>query len=282
MTTTALQLEHDIVMGASTAHIVHVTPEIASGWLELNTKNRSMRQRDVDKYARDMAAGRWLMTGEAIKFDTTGSLIDGQHRLWAIVESGQAVRMMVVTGLEPETQSMMDSGTKRTAADALNLAGFTSPNNIAAVARIGLAYDAGQLVRARSTISTNEVPSPSHAEIRQWVDLNPYVIDAVRLTGRWNGRSKSAAAAALVILSRIDADEALQFINRIIELDFDGSGDPAKALLQRLQHSKDQREHLSSVTELHLIFRAWNANRDGQQITKLVIRSPKSPFEVPR
>lgn len=275
-------LQRDIETGTPAGHVTEVSPELAERWLERNTKNRPIRQRDVDKYARDMASGNWLMTGEGIKFDVSGTLIDGQHRLWAIVEAGQAVRMMVVTGLPPEAQSVMDSGTKRTAGDSLQLAGFKNYYNVAASARLGYAYDCGFLTRARSSISGADIPTPTHAEIRQWVDLNPGIVDAVAETGRWPGRSKSAAAVATLILRRVDADEATAFINRIIELDFDGTGDPAKALYERLLNSKVQREQLSSVTEMHMIFRAWNAHRDGQRMTKLMVRSSQSPFENPR
>lgn len=275
-------LQHDIETGVSAGHVTSVGPELAERWLERNSSNRPIRQRDVDKYARDMAAGNWQMTGEAIKFDVSGTLLDGQHRLWAIVDSGQTIRMTIVTGLAPESQSVMDSGTKRTAGDALHLSGFKNPNNVAACARLGFAYDNGHLTRARSTISGNDIATPTHAEIRAWVDFNPEVSACVGATSRWPGRSRSAAATALLILRRIDPLEASLFIDRIIDLDFDGTGDPAKALYERLLNSKTMREHLSSVTEMHMIFRAWNAYRDGEQMRKMMVRSSQTVFEVPR
>lgn len=280
MTTNTLQ--RDIETGNPAGHVTHVGPELAERWLTRNTKNRPIRQRDVDRYARDITAGNWIMTGEAIKFDTTGTLVDGQHRLWAIIEAGQAVRMMVVTGLPPESQSVMDSGVKRKAGDALQLAGFKNANNVAAAARLGIAFDNGQLTRARSAMDGNGQAAPSHSEIRHWVDLNPGISDAVTDTMRWPGRSKAAAATSLLILRRINHSEASQFFGRIVDLDFDGKGDPKKALYERLMNSRTQREHLPSVTEMHMIFRAWNAQRDGQPMAKLMIRSSRTEFEVPR
>jgi hypothetical protein len=275
-------LQRDIETGTPAGHVTEISPETAERWLERNANNRTIRQADVDKYARDMVAGNWQMTGEAIKFGSTGVLLDGQHRLWAIVESGQTVRMMVVTGLPPEAQSVMDSGVKRSAGDSLHLTGTPSANLVAAVARLGITYDNGYLTRARSVINGQDVPSPTHAEIRQWVDLNPNVVDCVNYTRRWPGRSKAAAATGLLVTRRIDVEEATEFFQRIIDLDFRGKGDPAKTLYERLLSSQTNRERMSNVTELHLIFRAWNAERDGQQLAKMTIRNSATPFEIPR
>jgi len=61
--------------------IVSVTPDQASAWLATNaTNNRKISTTIVNQYARDMIAGRWEITGEAIKFDTTGRLIDAALR----------------------------------------------------------------------------------------------------------------------------------------------------------------------------------------------------------
>lgn len=59
---------------------VLVTPELAAEWLNHNTRNREKRPKRIAAYARDMAAGRWRRSGEAIKFAPDGTLLDGQNR----------------------------------------------------------------------------------------------------------------------------------------------------------------------------------------------------------
>jgi hypothetical protein len=93
-----------------TATIVTVTPKLAGEWMESNEKNRHIRDRLVVKYARDMSAGNWSLTGEAIKFDTEGCLVDGQHRLLAVILSGVSLQMLVVCGVERAAQTVMDTG----------------------------------------------------------------------------------------------------------------------------------------------------------------------------
>ncbi len=101
-----------------TATFVNVTPPLAEMYLERNGRNRNIRPDVVSNYARDMSAHRWQITGEAIKLDADGNLLDGQHRLRAVIKSGETVTMLVIEGLPPEAQRVMDSGKPRTAGDA--------------------------------------------------------------------------------------------------------------------------------------------------------------------
>lgn len=65
-----------------------ITPKIAEAWLNANTCNRKLRDGIVERYAADMTAGKWTECPEPISFYVDGDLADGQHRLFAITESG--------------------------------------------------------------------------------------------------------------------------------------------------------------------------------------------------
>ena len=72
----------------------NITPKMAAEMLErhLNPENqRRQSQSVVESYARAMRAGQWLLTHQGIAIDTNGELVDGQHRLSAIVASGATV-----------------------------------------------------------------------------------------------------------------------------------------------------------------------------------------------
>jgi hypothetical protein len=101
-----------------------VTPGLAQKWLEGNTSNRTIVQKVAEKYAADMKAGKWNgCNGETIKFglgeDGREMLYDGQHRLWAIIESGCSIWMEVISGLRPEDRPTIDVGLQRKTGDAL-------------------------------------------------------------------------------------------------------------------------------------------------------------------
>lgn len=103
---------------------ITVTPELANEWLKKNIeRNRKVRASDVSKYARDMRAGRWELTPQGIIFNESGNLMDGQHRLWAVVEAGVPVDMVVWFDVPDEMVHVIDSGVSRKMTDHM---GFLS------------------------------------------------------------------------------------------------------------------------------------------------------------
>src|SRR5437764_4525456 len=100
-----------------TSVVLDLTPSSAKALLEACAPNRSLRQSLVDRYARDMAEGRWQLTHQGILIDSQERLRDGQHRLQAIIQSGVTVRMMVTTGIDHCSE--IDNGLRRTVADYL-------------------------------------------------------------------------------------------------------------------------------------------------------------------
>lgn len=102
-----------------------ITPEIAKEILEKNHSNRTIRKSHVDRYARDMIAGKWQMNGEPIQIGENGTLKNGQHRLTAIIKTGIPVNMLVVTGV-PEDVNTYDTGAKRSHVDLARFDGMDS------------------------------------------------------------------------------------------------------------------------------------------------------------
>lgn len=92
-----------------TVEITDVDPELAERWLARNPNNRNLRRAVVDSYARDMSTGNWVLNGETIKLDVAGRLVDGQHRLSAVVAAEVTVPMIVVRGVDPGVMDTVDA-----------------------------------------------------------------------------------------------------------------------------------------------------------------------------
>ena len=74
-----------------------INKQVAEQYLTHNTGNyRRINQALVDSYALDMAAGKWVANGEAIVFNKSGMLQNGQHRLSAIVKADAVVKCYVI------------------------------------------------------------------------------------------------------------------------------------------------------------------------------------------
>ena len=99
--------------------IKQISPELAKQYLTHNNANRHIRKDRVALYAKQMRNGEWHLTGQGITFGKNGQLLDGQHRLMAIVESGVTVPMLVVT--EADVVATYDSGLPRSLADQIRL-----------------------------------------------------------------------------------------------------------------------------------------------------------------
>jgi hypothetical protein len=74
--------------------IIKITPELASVILSKNV-NRKVRPHQVNALKESMLGGLWRLTHQGIAFDVNGNLVDGQHRLLAIVASKMTFDMMV-------------------------------------------------------------------------------------------------------------------------------------------------------------------------------------------
>jgi len=107
--------------------VVTISPAKAAKWLEGNVVNRDLRQHHIDWLARQMREGAWHLSNNAIAFDGSDPpvLLDGQHRLWAVIESGVTVKMLVGYGFDRrELQPIIDTGLKRTARDTAKIQGL--------------------------------------------------------------------------------------------------------------------------------------------------------------
>lgn len=103
--------------------MIKVSPRTAEHWLkESNVDNRRMRGWWVDALAQEMRLGRFVQNHQGIAFSKSGRLIDGQHRLAAIVKSGCTVNLLVSSGVDEEAFMVVDCGIKRNMSDltALN------------------------------------------------------------------------------------------------------------------------------------------------------------------
>src|SRR6185312_13100820 len=118
-----------------------VTPTKAEQWLEANTTNRPISKSVVRGFAEAMKRGEWVVTHQGIAFDTNGVLVDGQHRLAAIVEAEVPVEMTVFTEVDEGTFDVLDTGKRRNAADVLAIEGERSSATLAAMVRTVWMYE---------------------------------------------------------------------------------------------------------------------------------------------
>jgi hypothetical protein len=110
-----------------------ITPESADRLVGTIVKDheRPRSQRLVARYAEEMREGAWNSHSPfPIVIDTNQNLIDGQHRLQAVVESGIPQYFFVHRHVDPSVKECLDIGKKRTNLDLLRQAGHTEATGI--------------------------------------------------------------------------------------------------------------------------------------------------------
>lgn len=115
---------------------VTVTPALAEHILiTCNNANRPRRPQAVKRYAEDMAADLWRLTGEPVIFGRTGQLRDGQHRLAACVRAGVPFETYMLFGVDDDAFNVMNIGRKRDGGDTFAVAGIKNAQSAAAALR---------------------------------------------------------------------------------------------------------------------------------------------------
>ena len=155
------------------AKIEIITPEIAKQYLKQNTGNyRKVKQSNVALYAEEIRSGRWQFNGEAIRFSKSGKLLDGQHRLLAVVKAGAPMKTLVIYDID-DSVSVYDVGTNRT----INQILFA--NNIPSYARDSMITAAVSVLMSGSFYAPKQSKTKiveylkNHAD--QWGEINQIV-----------------------------------------------------------------------------------------------------------
>lgn len=120
--------------------VVLVTPDLARTLLAYNEGNRKLDKRRVARYAAEMHAGKWKLTHQAIAIAPDGRVLDGQHRLEAIIESDCEVPFYLCRDADPDTFGVVDQGKTRTANDIWRIGG-KSASGVPSIARLVYLYD---------------------------------------------------------------------------------------------------------------------------------------------
>jgi hypothetical protein len=150
--------------------IEKITPSLAKAYLDANTMNRPVRETHIAKLAHDMASGNYHSNGATIVFNGDGTLLDGQHRLMAIVESGVSIEMLVVRGVAKAAMKTIDANISRKASDVAQMMGHTSAHQLVGTVRL--------LMNARNGVQNNSNWATT-SQIMEFLQSHPHLQDVV-------------------------------------------------------------------------------------------------------
>jgi len=234
---------------------VRVTPEIAAEWLQKNENNRRQSRATIDAYARDMAAGKWLLSGDPIRFDVNGKLIDGQHRLRACIKAGVSFWTVVIHDLDSPVMRVIDHLRVRTVADNLHIEGKSHSLHLAAAAKWLYVFKHGRNAIGKGRITATEV--------LEVVDKHPKLEDSCRVSLKCFGVTTSLLAATHYVANRLlQKEEASDnFASVFVAGKSFYDDDAALVWRERLIRMKEARTLLAQDQLQRGMIHAWNSFR---------------------
>lgn len=252
-----------------------ITPKLASAMLLRNDRNRHVYERHVQTLVMAIERGEYVQTHEGIAFDTLGRLLDGQHRLHAVILSGLAIDCDVHFGRPPETFDRINVGKPRTAANVLEIAGAKFTTASAAAARCLLSIRAGRTYVDRAI---------TQHQIVECVQQTPRLIKAVKVAENVRVSIGHKISMAGVAVGSFFLDEAVgveqdPFIEKLkTGVGFNNKQDPVLRLRERLTKGGGKDSRVNPVETAALMIKAFNYWTEGRPIQVLIWRAVDELF----
>lgn len=233
--------------------------------------------RGIQYYAKQMKTGKWnSKNGETIKLTSDGILIDGYHRLKAIILSNTTLELLTVRGVTKESYQDIDRGVPRKLSDIVFQAGITSPKYSRILTPAAQALHFLLAENRRSPTGSNKKVL-FVSDVDRVVRNHPYILDASEkystVFKRHTIISQSNFCIIYTLLHEIDVEKADLFLNRVQ----DGLGltenDPRYALREKLLKTRSNRRGANTNyrDELCYIIKAWNCYYFGKSLVKLCL-----------
>ena len=238
-----------------------ITPEIAANMLKLNVSNRPLRESNFLALAKEMRSGRWKVNGDMIRLSDNNIIIDGQHRLQAVVRSGVTIQSWVMEGLPIDVFDTIDVGKRRSAGDTLGCAGEKNACRMAAALILIDKYFSGKV---ENTIQY------TNTDVQSLLQKHPDIRTSLVTTINGKGLLlPSVLDACYYLFSKKDPVLADIFIEKVTKGIGLSIGDPWYVLRERLVANSTANSKLSKALMMALCIKAWNACRQGRNITSL-------------
>ena len=258
-----------------TVRIEEITPKRAQAWLEGNVDNRKLRESGVIKLSGILQRGEWELTGDAVVFDDQGVLINGQHRLTAVVVTGIPARLIILRGVPSKTQEVMDQGLQRSLGDQLYRRGVPNSKTVASALAWLYQFEYNEET-GNVHYADQSSMRPTYRQLLSRFERSPELVELATGVHKLVYYTKVRPGPTLAIryrLSQIDAKEAEMFFDHWRE----GIGLDPDSPIWRLREwcmadarSRSTRGRAPAYRYCAYAFTAWNKWRDGIPVKQLV------------
>jgi len=249
---------------------VTITKDQAKEYLTKNKKNRRLNPNTVLQFSRMMNRGEWLQSPQPIAFDTEKWLLDGQHRLHAFLKSELTeLNIDMALNQDPAVFAVLDTGKKRSGADALSVEGYRNTAYLASAAKFLFLYDQG--VEDECLNVTRDV---TNQQVLATMNNNPELAYSVDLMAAIRSKNKFMVEPSFVaflhyVYSEVDKAKAEDFVMKY------GSGlglkenDAIHHLRKHFMADLNSRKKMPVIEKRALLIKTFNYHMKGIEVTRL-------------
>jgi hypothetical protein len=259
---------------------VLVNPKMASQLLETMDKNRRPKSARVSLYSSAMINGRWKEdTGELIKISKKGKLIDGQHRMLAVVKSGKSIYFHFAKEIDDSVFDVLDTGSARSSADVFHIKSVKNANVIPSIIAFYTATKQGLSVKSQidARMISSELLDAYYSREKFWS------FTAAK-SCLWYTQFSKVLAPSIIggfyslfyDISPVDAED---FMNQLCTGQ-DISNTSILILRKRLIDDKMSTKRMILSIKCALIIKAWNYYRSSSEIKILKFDIERDEYPV--
>lgn len=261
--------------------VVIMTPALAKNILEIrNVSNRKVTPTNVRLIGKAMVEDKWDFNGDSIRFDENGNMIDGQHRLLAIINTGVSVPMVIMTGIKKDAFDTIDIGTKRSASDIFSINKIKNEVLTASVVKFIYAFKNGKYSANRNTVRNLQ-----NHEIMDYYNSLPNIEESISFASKLKTKGQKLLAPSVLggmhyLLSEVDPEMATEFMQQLYVGSNLSENSPIIPLRNRLIKTKiDKNFTITNTVLLQSIIFVWDKVMAGK--TCKTLKVPEDyPIEI--
>lgn len=246
------------------AEVMTIAPSDASLWLKANTLNRPVRRSLVRFLTQQIRDGQWQLNGQPIVISDNEQVLDGQHRLLAVIDAGEAIQCLVVYGITAEAFKTMDTGAPRSGSDALSLYFRDLPimivKAVATAVQWCVSLDYGTVHRSNHRVSNTSVID--------YVKAHPEMIHCAETLAGFDKQNRplslGTGVALFSMFCRKDDAKAEEFMRRLYTGEGLSRGDPEYYLRAIFQKDQTKKTRFPQTTKIRMVIKGWNWRRRGR------------------
>lgn len=245
--------------------------------------NRTINRNRVLFYAKQMKEGKWQLNGETIIFSDHNVLLNGYHRMNAVIEAGLSVEFLVVRGISEEAFRTIDTGKPRSTGDIYKMSDILNATSVAAIVRKYFMLSSGSSTATHDNNQPQDKMKVSNADLLDIYYTNPDTFQefcnySSCLRKKYNFYAQSEIGGIMCYLhltKGYDKSKIYDFFNEVYQYSPSSypAADfiPAVLLRERLIHAALNKQNLTLRYKQELLAKVWNLWNDGKNIKQLKI-----------